>query len=221
MRLTHQEKMRAWFVLGGMTLSIAVLILDSLYGHGVISAQYWAIGFTVYFAIYAYMAKDELIKKLLLFGLVAGIAELAADHWLVTYTDSLVYPSNEPFLLSSPAYMPLSWTVVLVEFGYIAWLLNRKMNFWKAGILLALFGAMLVPLYEHWAIAADWWSYKNTPMWGPVPYYIILAEGLLMLPIPFFVKKMEKGALHLPVSLGLVEGLVMLLACFIAWFTFS
>lgn len=211
------KKIRTPFVLIVMGVSIAVLVIDSLFDHGIISAEWWGYGFSFIFATYAMLTKDPLIKKFVLFGLVAGFAELIADHWLVAYTHSLIYPLNEPMLWSSPMYMPFSWTVVLVEFGFLGWLLIKKFNYVQSGLILAVAGALLVPLYEHWAISAGWWHYVHTLMIGPVPYYIILAEGLLMLPIPFIVRQINERKALSVIGYGLAEGVVMLLACFIAW----
>lgn len=217
---TPQERLRFFFVLGTMTASIATLVVDSLFFHGVVSAAYWGYAFYGIFMGYALLTQDQLILKLVVFGLVAGLAELAVDHWLVAVSDSLVYPLDENMLWSSPAYMPFSWTVVLVEFGYLSWLFSRKLGPIVAGLIVAVLGAMLVPLYEHWAISAEWWYYHNTKLWGTVPIYIIAAEGLLMLPVPFFVQKMDqsKSPVKLPLLFGLLEAVVMMVAVLIGWY---
>ena len=213
---TLKERARTWWVLGTMTASILVLIIDSQLGKSILTAQIWGYGFSALFLVLAFVLHDDLLKKLYLFSLLAGFAELPADHYLVSYTETLIYPSNEPMIWSSPAYMPFSWSVVLVEFGYLSWLLLRRFNAVTSGLILAVLGACLVPLYEHWAISSGWWSYQNVEMWGPVPLYIILAEGLLMIPIPFFIKKICDGNLRIVGMSALAEGLAMLLACMIA-----
>jgi len=210
------ERKRTYWVLSIMTLSIVILMVDSFIGPSILSAEIWGYGFSAVFLILALVLKDDLLKKVFVFAVIAGFAELPADHYLVSYTKTLIYPLNEPMIWSSPAYMPFSWCVVLVEFGYISWLLLRKFGAVKSGLVLALLGACLVPLYEHWAISAGWWSYHNAEMWGPVPLYIILAEGLLMIPIPYFIKNLDNKNIGTVPFYALAEGVVMLIACLIA-----
>ncbi|MGD1846104.1 MAG: hypothetical protein ACFB10_11985 [Salibacteraceae bacterium] len=214
--ISNEGKRRTFFVMGTMGVSIGILLLDSLFFKGVLSAEIWGYGFTAVFLLYAIAAKDQLILKFLGFAVVAGLAELVADHYLVAISDTLIYPTDEPMLWSSPAYMPFSWTVVLIEFGFLGWLMARKMHPSLAGLLLGVLGALLVPLYEHWAIDAGWWSYKDTPMLGPVPIYVIIAEGLLMVPVPYLLLCVEKSSWLWILGLGLIEGAVMLLACILA-----
>ena len=216
---TPEEKKRTYWVLGLMMVSILVLVIDSLIGPSIVTAEIWGYGFSAVFLILAFALNDKLLKQLFLFSLIAGFAELPADHYLVAFSKTLVYPPNEPMIWSSPAYMPFSWSVVLMEFGYISWLLLRKYPAMKAGLILAVLGACLVPLYEHWAISAGWWSYQNTPMIGPVPIYIIVAEGLLMIPVPYLVNQIQNGKMNVSIA-ALLEGLAMLIACFIALMLF-
>jgi len=63
---------------------------------------------------------DALLARFLLFGLVVGFTELAADAWLVDYTRTLDYSiGGGPMIWRSPLWMPLAWEVVAVQFGYI------------------------------------------------------------------------------------------------------
>ena len=50
-----------------------------------------------------------------------------------------------------------------------------------------------------------------------VPCYVILAEGLLMITIPYMLRKVELSKPAGIVLWGLIEGVVMLVACFIAY----
>ncbi|HEU5348384.1 MAG TPA: hypothetical protein VFU63_07205, partial [Ktedonobacterales bacterium] len=54
-----------------------------------------------------------LIARLMVFGLIAGLVELVTDAAGEQVAHSLVYPANEPMIWLSPAYMPVSWMVVL------------------------------------------------------------------------------------------------------------
>lgn len=213
----HDNKKRTWFVLGTMAFGILLLVIDSIQKEGWISAAWWGYGLSAVFLIYALLTRDKILLLFFLFCLTAGFAELIADAWLVNYTQTLVYPRPEPMLLSSPAYMPFSWTVVLMEVGYIGWILSYRWNLVKASLFLCALGAMLVPLYETWAIGAGWWNYHNTPKVFNVPIYVIIAEGLLMITVPFMLRKSENAKPFIVILWGLAEGGVMLLASFIAY----
>ncbi|MGC4020495.1 MAG: hypothetical protein QM734_00390 [Cyclobacteriaceae bacterium] len=216
--IQSNDKERTWFVLGVMTFGILLLIFDSVFDHGWISAAWWGYGLSAVFLIYALWRKDQLLIKFFVFALVAGLAELLSDMWLVDFTKTLIYPHPEPMLLKSPAYMPFSWTVVLMEVGYIGWLLTNRWGLVVATIALCILGALLVPLYETWAIHAKWWYYIDTPLLWIVPKYVILAEGLLMLSVPYLLKKTESSGWISVVWFGIVEGAVMFLACVIAYY---
>jgi len=212
------DKKRTLFVIDVMVISILVLIIDSWLKQGWISAAVWGYGFSALFLVFALLSRDKILLRFFLFVVTAGFAELAADKWLVDFTQTLIYPHLEPMLLSSPAYMPFSWTVVLMEVGYIGWILTPRWGLVKASLFLCAFGAVLVPLYETWAIDAGWWFYQNTPKIFGVPRYVILAEGLLMLTVPFMLSKVAKAKPLNIILWGLAEGVVMLLACIIAYF---
>jgi hypothetical protein len=83
---------------------------------------------------------------------------------------------------------------------------------------MIVFSGILIPLYENWAIHAGWWSYQNAKMIGDVPLYIYIAEGLLMFTVPFFLLRCMKRPVQYSVLYGLLQGIVMLLACIIAIF---
>ena len=61
------------------------------------------VGFTV-------VRRDALLARFLLFGVVVGFTELAADAWLVDYTRTLDYSIGcGPMSWRSPLWMPLAW----------------------------------------------------------------------------------------------------------------
>lgn len=214
---TSESKQRTWFVLGVMTFGIILLIIDSQLKQGWVSAAWWGYGLSAVFCLYTIIKRDQLLLRFLLFSVTAGFTELLADRWLVEYTQTLIYPLPEPMLLSSPAYMPFSWTVVLMEVGYVGWLIMNRWNLTVATVSLCIIGAILVPLYETWAIDAGWWRYVNTPTFGLVPKYVILAEGLLMLSVPYMLLKASKAKFGMIILLGVLEGVVMFAACVIAF----
>jgi hypothetical protein len=59
-----------------------------------------------------------LLARFLLFGVVVGLTELAADAWLVDYTRTLDYSiGGGPMIWRSPLWMPLAWEVVAFRNG--------------------------------------------------------------------------------------------------------
>ena len=64
--------------------------------------------------------RDIVLARLMLLGLAVGLAELAADAWLVDYTRTLDYSiGGGPKLWRSPMWMPFAWEIVAVQFGYV------------------------------------------------------------------------------------------------------
>ncbi|MBT4774107.1 MAG: hypothetical protein HON99_00150, partial [Crocinitomicaceae bacterium] len=84
-------------------------------------------------------------------------------------------------------------------------------------IAVGIMGCIIIPVYEYFAIGAGWWSYDNCVMWGSVPAYIFVAEGLLMLSIPELFNRCENASLKWIPVLGIIQGLIMWLVCIIAF----
>lgn len=211
----HQA--RTWFILGSMAVAVGTLALAAWKFPGWQGAAAWGYGFNALYLAWAILKKDGLMFRFILFALTAGFAELLADYWLVVHTKTLFYPPDEPMLAASPAYMPFSWMVVLIQIGYIGFLINKKKSLLITSILVGILGCCIIPFYEFLAIHAQWWHYANTKMIGPVPIYIFVAEGLLMLTIPDLFDRTETSSWGKITLLGIAQGLVMWLACIIAW----
>jgi len=209
---------RSKFAFTAMAVAIGFLVYFSTFTGGYKTASIWGFGMFSVYVIYWLKTKDKIFGRIILFAITAGFAELFADAYLVNVTETLVYPSPEPTLWESPAYMPFSWAVVLIQIGYIAWLLQGKLGVWKDGLMMVAFSALLIPLYENFAIHAGWWSYQNAKMIGGVPIYIYIAEGLLMFFVPFFLTRCLKKDIKYSFIYGLLEGAVMLVACVVAIF---
>lgn len=169
----------------------------------------------------AWRWRDRVLGKWILLGLVAGVAELVADWWLVERTGTLVYPPDGPHLWASPVYMPLAWANIVVQLCGIGEWLNRRLPLPRASLALALFGAVNIPIYEHLAHLGRWWWYHHTPMLGGAPYYVILAEALIALPVAWMVRRSAVGGVSAAALLGLAEGGVMLVAVLIAYPVFG
>jgi hypothetical protein len=205
-------------VFASLFLMLGLNIPAAIYGLGWRSAV-WNTGLVLFlFGLYAYRHRNSWVRPWLVFGLAAGFAELASDWWLVTRTRSLVYPADEPHLLVSPAYMPFAWALVLLQAGVIAQWLYRHRGPWVAALLTALLCSVNIPLYEHLAKDAGWWFYRDTPMLWNAPYYIILGEGLLGITLaPAAVLLWRNRRPTIAALLGLLQGVVILVAYRIAW----
>jgi tetratricopeptide (TPR) repeat protein len=60
--------------------------------------------------------RDALLARFLLFGVVVGLTELAADAWLVDYTRTHDYSiGGGPMIWRSPLWMPLAWEAALLR----------------------------------------------------------------------------------------------------------
>jgi hypothetical protein len=74
-----------------------------------------------------------------------------------------------------------------------------------------------VPSFEALAHFADWWTYSNCKMWGPVPWYIIVGEALIGLGLTPLVNFVMKGPqMWRAIVAGAVAGLWIWGAYFLA-----
>lgn len=162
-----------------------------------------------------------LIGRLLLFGLVAGIVELATDTAGEQVARSLVYPAGEPMIWQSPAYMPVSWMVVLTLLSYLGWRLAGLLPLWQAAVFGGLAGMLIIPFYEESAWYAGWWRYTTLPRIGHTPLYVFFFEGGIVAVLPLLMRGLERLALRWVLIRGLVLGGWMPLIAFIAWRLFG
>jgi hypothetical protein len=150
--------------------------------------------------------RDPLIGRLLIFALVVGFGELPTDAFSVLVKGTLVYPSGEPMLWASPLYMPFSWVAVMVQMGFIACWMTRRLRTGWAMLLMALIGASYVPLFEYLAHSADFWYYQHCAMlFGVTPYYVILAEAVILGALPPLLKGIEDRPWPWWIGLGVLE----------------
>ena len=117
--------------------------------------------------------RDALLARFLLFGVVVGLTELAADAWLVDYTRTLDYSiGGGPMIWRSPLWMPLAWEVVAVQFGYIG--LRLWERFGRTGLLMiGLLGAINIPFYEEMARRIHWWQYSPKALGNDLVYAVV------------------------------------------------
>jgi hypothetical protein len=208
----------AAFVLGTIVVTLLVAWLSSTFALGWRSAFLLAVGMYAVLWGFAIATSDRFLPRLLLFGLAAGIVELAADCWLVRSTASLVYPNAEPMIACSPLYMPLAWAVVLTQVGYLGWLISRRERMWEAIVLTFVIGILFIPLFEHFAKGAGWWYYRDVPMLGNTPLYIILGEGLICMTLPAFFAFEAHRTIAKAVVLGAIQGAWIWIAYVVAYY---
>ena len=160
---------------------------------------------------------DAMLARLLLFGLAVGIAELPADAWLVEVTRTLDYtPGGGPMLWRSPAWMPLAWQVLTVQFACIGLFLMDR--FGAGGLLaIALLGAVNIPYYEEMARAIHWWRYRDCRMIFHTPWYIILGETLIAILLACLARWVRRGTWATALPVGLAGGIGIFLAYAVAF----
>jgi hypothetical protein len=153
--------------------------------------------------------RDALLARFLLFGVVVGLTELAADAWLVDYTRTLDYSiGGGPMIWRSPLWMPLAWEVVAVQFGYIG--LRLWERFGKTGLLMiGLLGAINIPFYEEMARRIHWWQYSPESVRGMIsytPWYIIIGEFGIALVFALLARMLRRGSWRDAILAGVAGG---------------
>lgn len=211
--MTDQAR-RDWFV--GLTLALAVAwAVASSFARAGWPTATGLVGLVLALdLVFILRRRDGLLGRLLVLCLVAGFVELAADHWLVRWSGTLDYTPGGPYVLSSPLYMPFGWACALLQLAYLGVRVGQRLPLWAACVVAGLVGAINIPVYEHCARAAGWWAYKNTPMLGNAPHYIILGELAAVSLLPLFARAAARRPIGWSVALGLGYGLY-LCACLI------
>ena len=215
----NADKQRTIFILSSMGVAVAALVMAAFLFPGNTSAQVWGYGFSAIYILYAIIFKDALLGRFLLFVVFAGFTELIADAWGVG-KNTLFYPHNQPMLWDSPMYMPFSWVVVLMQLGFIGFLISNKLKMIYTVLIVILFGMGMVPLYEFMAIKATWWHYENVcTLWiTRVPFYVIIAEGLLAGALPVLFRKCQTSVLWQIPLFGIVQGILILVCAMLGYY---
>ena len=164
------------------------------------------VGFTL-------VRRDALLGRFLLFGLLVGFTELAADSWLVDDTRTLDYSvGGGPMIWRSPLWMPLAWEVVAVQFGYVG--LRLWERFGKIGLLMiGLLGAINIPFYEEMARRIHWWQYSGCRMISFTPWYIILGEFGIAIAFALLAQTLRRGSWREAIFAGIGGGF-SIFACY-------
>ncbi|MDH4261452.1 MAG: hypothetical protein OEV78_00245 [Spirochaetia bacterium] len=195
----------------------SIAIISAIFHLGWISATIDITIVSTLYLIHILRRKDPLLTKMLVFGISAGLAELFADHWLVSIKQTLVYNPGGWFLWNSPVYMPFSWAGMLLSISCLGLYLVMRMPLWKASLLAAVVMGVYVPSYEALANFANWWLYKNAPMLGSVPWFIILGEFLTALPLTIIGIQIFKRGVFFAAFSGALGGVWIWCAYAIAW----
>lgn len=166
---------------------------------------------------FAIARRDNFLWRLLLFGVVVGFTELAADAWLVDYTRTLDYSiGGGPMLWRSPLWMPFAWEIVAVQFGYIG--LRLWERFGAFGLaLIGLLGAINIPFYEEMAKRIHWWQYRGCRMISNTPYYIIIGELDIAIALAFLTRRVRDCRWPAAVNAGIAGGIAIFLCYVIAY----
>lgn len=211
---TALERGRLWVVIATVVINIlAVLLLNFA------PWSNWRTGLALNFIDnclligFTLLKRDALLARFLVFGFAVGFAELPADAWLVDYTRTLDYSiGGGPMIWRSPAWMPLAWEVVAVQFAYIG--LRLWECFGTVGLLtIALLGAINIPFYEEMARRIHWWQYGGCRMISFTPWYIILGEFGIALALALLARSLRRGSFFTAVVAGVAGGLAIF-ACY-------
>ena len=159
-----------------------------------------------------------LLSRLMVAGLVAGMCELFTDASGQFVVHSLIYPTGELTIWTSPLYMPLSWLVTLTYLGYFGWRLQALLGLRVAMFVCGLLGAIDIPLFEELSYHGGWWRYEPTHlMLGHIPAYVALFEGLIAVILPLLFDRLERRTWLETVVLGGIIGIWMAIAALTAW----
>jgi hypothetical protein len=166
---------------------------------------------------FALRRRDAVVGRLLLFGIVVGVVELAADAWLVDHTRTLDYaPSGSLMVWRSPWWMILAWEIVALQLGYVGLRLRERLG--ARGVVLAgVLGAINIPFYEEMALRLSWWRYRGCPMLSNTPVYIIVGELLIVMGFALAAGAVRRPGLARVAGAGAAAGAGIFASYALAW----
>lgn len=218
-------------MLGLLTLLVTCHVAAAILAAGWRTAALTDLLGTAYLALWLVLrpAWQPVIARLLLFGLIAGVCELATDGAGEQVVHSLSYPTGEPQLWRSPIYMPVSWMLVVSLLAYLGWRLwqlapglpgvhRMPLPSAVAVVFTGLSGALVVLFFEETASYAGWWGYAPTRlMVGHTPAYVVLFEGMLAALLPLLAANLSALRWRAVVLRGVALGAWMPVAALVAW----
>ena len=209
-----ETRRRMTLVLGTIGLSLAWDVLAALGAWGPWAAFAMTGILLAIFGLYMAFTRDQLIGRLLFFGLVVGLGELLSDHWAVSVSRTLVYADWGPRIWDSPLYMPLSWIVVIAQLGFVARWLDQRWGLLAAVAGATVAGALNIPFYEFLADKAGFWYYRDCwKILGCTPVYVIAGEATLTAVLPLMLRGVARGGWLRILGLGLLQALWIWLVC--------
>ncbi|MCA9714283.1 MAG: hypothetical protein KC468_06310, partial [Myxococcales bacterium] len=140
MYISDDDRRRMRFIVTTMIVALALNIVAAVLSLGPPAAFVLTIGLALVYLGYVVRTRDPLIARLMLFGIVVGFGELPADYFGVVTTATLVYPPGEPLICVSPAYMPLSWMLLMVQLGFVGVWLGRRTSLGVATVAMIILG---------------------------------------------------------------------------------
>ncbi|MBI3415290.1 MAG: hypothetical protein HY043_08220 [Verrucomicrobia bacterium] len=167
---------------------------------------------------FVWRRRDDFLGRLMVFGLAAGLSELAADAWLVDWTRTLDYSiGGGPMLWRSPIWMPPAWEIVAVQFSCLGlWFCSRFGN--ATGLVgIGILGAVNIPYYEEMAKRIHWWQYGGCRMISNTPYYIIAGELLIAVAFTLLAKLLPRASWSRTAAIGLAGGVAIFIAYAVAY----
>ncbi|HEX2733516.1 MAG TPA: hypothetical protein VHM70_18020 [Polyangiaceae bacterium] len=208
---------RDWIFLAvANALSIAMALASARYHLGWGSATFAMAVELVLLWFYCSRHPEPFFLRAFAFGMAAGWVELINDTWLVR-KDILVYYPGGPFVIDTPLYMPFTWALIFVTNCSVALWLAGKLKPISAALVMALISGLYIPGFEAIAAKADWWYYQHVPMlFGLAPWFVVLGEALLALPLSWFSTIMRRSSVWVAVGLGALEGLLIFVTTLIA-----
>ena len=215
------ERRFTWFDAVFLFVLLQDLILTAIDA----TTRWWYVGYievelTLYFVAMLLFVRGlrPLLGRLMLVGLIAGICELFTDASGQYVVHSLIYPTGQPTLWTSPLYMPLAWLISFTQTGYVAWRLRELLGLRKATIAAGIWGAIQIPVFEELSYYGGWWRYIPTRLiLGHTPAYVLLFEGLIVAALPLFFNRLERRAWPQVVVIGLIIGAWMPTAGLFSW----
>ncbi len=204
------ERPRLFIVLTTIAINIVAVALLTL-----VPWSNWRTGLelnaldNVLLLVFAFRRRDAFLMRLIVFGLMVGCTELAADAWLVDSTRTLDYSiGGGPMVWRSPIWMPLAWEIVTVQFACLGlWLRDR---FGNLGLLIVgTLGAINIPYYEEMARRIHWWTYSGCRMISNTPYYIIVGELGIAIALTLLAGPVRRGNWKATLLAGIAGGLAI------------
>jgi len=166
---------------------------------------------------YAGVTQDQLIGKLLAFGVVVGFGELFTDAWAVSSIKVLIYPPA-PLIWDSPFYMPFSWTGLMVQLGFISVWLYKRLGVRWACVLMALIGGSNLPLGEYLAKGAGFWHYVDCKMlFNSTPWFVIVGEVFIGALLPVIAWQVIRRPWWWVAPLGAAMAIWLFFCSILAW----